>query len=58
VTTEINIDGVEIAEAHWFTPEQIKTFGEWGDGGDGYCLPRRDSIARYLIESWMKDLSG
>lgn len=55
-TTEISVDGVEIAEAHWFSPEQLKTFGEWGDDGDGFCLPRRDSIARYLIESWMKDV--
>ena len=54
LTTEINIDGIEIAEAHWFSPQQLKTFGEWGDGGEGYCLPRRDSIARYLIESWIK----
>lgn len=56
VTTEIKVDGVEIAEAHWFTPDQLKTFGEWGDGGEGYCLPRRDSIARYLIESWMAEI--
>ncbi len=56
LTTEINIDGVEIAEAYWFSPEQLETFGEWGDGGEGYCLPRRDSIARYLIESWIRDV--
>ncbi len=58
LTTEITIDGVEIAEAHWFSPEQLNTFGEWRDGGVGYCLPRRDSIARYLIESWIKDTTG
>ena len=58
LSTEINIDGVEIAEAHWFTAEQLKTFGEWGDGGENYCLPRRDSIARFLIESWIKDITG
>lgn len=56
VTTEIKVDGIEIAEAHWFTPDQLKAFGEWGDGGQGYCLPRRDSIARYLIESWMDEV--
>jgi len=56
ISTEIKVDGVEIAEAHWFTPDQLKTFGEWGDGGEGYCLPRRDSIARYLIESWMNEV--
>ena len=58
LSTEIHIDGVEIAEAHWFTAEQLKTFGEWGDGGENYCLPRRDSIARFLIESWIKDITG
>ena len=58
LTTEIVVDGVEIAEAHWFSVDQIKSFGEWGDGGSGYCLPRRDSIARYLIEAWMKDVGG
>ncbi|MCP4494213.1 MAG: NAD(+) diphosphatase [Gammaproteobacteria bacterium] len=57
LTTDINIDGVEIAEADWFSPEQLKSFGEWGDAGTAYCLPRRDSIARYLIESWIKDSS-
>lgn len=57
LTTEIVVDGVEIAEAHWFDVEQLKTFGEWGDDGDQYCLPRRDSIARYLIECWIKDVS-
>lgn len=56
-TTEITIDGVEIEEAHWFTVEQLKSFGEWGDEGENYCLPRRDSIARYLIESWISDVT-
>ncbi len=58
LTTDIDIDGVEIAEADWFTPGQLKSFGEWGDDGCAYCLPRRDSIARYLIESWIKDFGA
>jgi NAD+ diphosphatase len=55
-TTDITIDGVEIEEAGWFTVEQLDSFGEWGDDSDNYCLPRHDSIARYLIESWMSDV--
>ena len=55
LTTEISIDGVEIQQADWFTAAQLQGFGEWEDDGDGYCLPRRDSIARYLIESWIAD---
>ena len=57
VTTDIRIDGVEIEEAGWFSAEELGNFGEWGDAGDGYCLPRRDSIARYLIESWINEIS-
>lgn len=57
VTTDIRIDEVEIEEAGWFSADELGSFGEWGDSGDGYCLPRRDSIARYLIESWIDDVT-
>ena len=56
-TREIVVDGVEIEEAYWFEPQQLKEFGEWGDGGTNFCLPRRDSIARYLVESWVAENS-
>lgn len=49
---EISIDEDELAEAHWFSDSEIATFGNWGDDSDGPKLPRPDSIARYLIESW------
>jgi len=52
---EIVIDNDEIEEAHWFEAEELREFGEWGDGGSGFCLPRRDSIARYLVNSWMEE---
>ena len=55
---DIVVDGVEIDEAHWFEAEQLQQFGEWGDGGDYYCLPRQDSIARYLVDSWMRQVLG
>jgi len=54
---EIVVDGVEIDEAHWFSAEQLRTFGEWGDDGASFCLPRRDSIARFLVESWVSEQS-
>jgi NAD+ diphosphatase len=53
---DIVVDGIEIEEAHWFEAEQLREFGEWGDGGDNYSLPRRDSIARYLVETWMQQV--
>ena len=55
LTRDIVVDGNEIEEAHWFEAEQLKEFGEWGDDGDYFCLPRRDSIARYLVNSWMDE---
>ena len=48
--------GDEIEEAYWFDAEQLKVFGEWGDDNGQFCLPRRDSIARYLVESWVKEV--
>ena len=58
LSTEINIDGIEIEEAYWFEAEQLAGFGEWGDGSDNFCLPRRDSIARYLVNSWVGEVLG
>ncbi|MDH3389968.1 MAG: NAD(+) diphosphatase, partial [Gammaproteobacteria bacterium] len=54
---EIIVDGVEIEEAYWFDVPQLREFGEWGDAGDNFCLPRRDSIARFLVESWIAENS-
>jgi NAD+ diphosphatase len=53
---DIMVDGIEIDEAHWFEAVQLKSFGEWGDGGDGFSLPRKDSIARYLVNSWVEEV--
>ena len=52
ITTTIRVDQDEMAEAHWFTAQDIATAGEWGDPGPGLKLSRRDSIARMLIETW------
>lgn len=54
-STEISIDPVELADAQWFTRSQLAGFGSWGDDGDNYKLPRKDSIARFLIERWIKE---
>jgi len=52
-TTDICCDPDEIADAQWFTREQLKGFGNWGDDSDGNKLPRPDSIARFLIDRWV-----
>lgn len=52
-TTDIKCDPDEIADAQWFTREQLKSFGNWGDDAVGNKLPRPDSIARFLIDRWI-----
>lgn len=42
----------ELVDARWFAPTDLREAGEWGSGAP-LCLPRRDSIARYLIEAWL-----
>ena len=51
-TREITIDPAELAEAHWFSEKSLEAFGQWGDESAGPKLPRRDSIARFLIDQW------
>ncbi|HKJ95716.1 MAG TPA: NAD(+) diphosphatase [Gammaproteobacteria bacterium] len=55
-TDDIRIDGVEIEAARWFSPGEIRRAGEWGDDEAEIQLPRRDSIACHLIESWLDEV--
>jgi NAD+ diphosphatase len=57
-TTKIVIDPAEIGDARWFTVDEISTFGEWGDSTVKRRLSPKDSIARYLIDSWLRDASN
>jgi len=52
LNAEITIDETELADARWFSDVEIAEFGNWGDESDGPKLPRPDSIARFLIDSW------
>lgn len=53
VSTELNIDYDELVGAQWFSAEQVRKFDNWGDAGDNHQLPRKESIARYLIDQWL-----
>ncbi len=58
-TTDIQIDAKELEDAQWFTPAQVRGFGEWATAPDGEMrLPRKDSISRWLIEGWLDDVEG
>jgi NAD+ diphosphatase len=47
-TTELNIDGDEIAEARWFTRDEFRTAIARGS----LRLPMSASVAFYLIDGW------
>ena len=49
VTSEIAIDPDELADARWFARDWLLSH----EDDDSFRLPRRDSIARRLIEDWL-----
>ncbi len=51
----IKIDQDELLDACWFRAEEIRAGGDWGDDDYELWLPRRDSIARYLINEWLEE---
>jgi len=46
----IKIDKVELQDARWFTRDEVHNFGNLG-----FSLPRPDSIARWLVDTWLAD---
>ena len=48
LTEEITIDPAEIADAQWFTRDQMRNCD-----AHGFALPRSDSIASRLIDDWI-----
>lgn len=52
-STEINVDGDEIEEAGWYTPEDIARDTKSG----ALLLPPVDSISYWLISTWLKERS-
>jgi len=51
-STRIAVDGEEIVEADWYTPERIRSDTAAGT----LVLPPFDSISRRLVEDWIADL--
>ena len=54
-TEEIVLDADELDDARWFTAAQVSQFGEWEDDTATFRVPRRDSIARYLLDRWVAE---
>ena len=53
-TTDITVDGDEIAEADWYTPERIEADTAAGT----LVLPPFDSISRRLVDDWLAERGG
>ena len=49
LTEAITIDPTELRDARWFSRAELADHERLG-----FSLPRRDSIARRLIEDWME----
>jgi NAD+ diphosphatase len=49
LSDDITIQQDELRDARWFTPPELRD-----PAAHGFQLPRRDSIARRLIEDWME----
>lgn len=55
---DIALDTDELEDAQWFTAAELATFGEWEDDSATFRRPRRDSIARALLDEWVGDQSS
>ena len=49
VSEEITVDNDELKDARWFSRDDVRNFEALG-----LMLPRPDSIARQLVEHWLK----
>lgn len=54
VSTEIRLHDDELEDARWFEAAELHALKEKGED-ETFCLPRKDSIARYLIEVWLEN---
>jgi NAD+ diphosphatase len=54
VSTAITVDYGELADARWFERDWILSHAD----DDSFRLPRRDSIARRLMEDWLSGQAG
>lgn len=52
-TEEITVDGVELAEARWFSRDDLRAVLA-GDRGPGFWVPPPFAIAHQLIRSWVE----
>ena len=52
INDQMTIDYDEIEDAHWFSINELKSLQHPSING-GFKLPRVDSIARRLVDTWI-----
>jgi NAD+ diphosphatase len=55
---DIVLDADELEDARWFSAAQVSEFGEWEDDTATFRRPRKDSIARALLDQWVDEEKG
>ena len=55
---DLAVDRDELEDAQWFTAAEVAAFGEWGDDSAQFRKPRRDSIARVLLDQWVSEIGN
>jgi len=53
LSTEIRLHDEELEDARWYTAHELLELKARGED-EALCLPRQDSIARFLIETWLE----
>jgi len=57
-STEAKVDGIEIAEARWFSKDAIRTAlagGEMRDENGRFMIPHKIAIAHQLLRAWVRE---
>jgi NAD+ diphosphatase len=57
-TEDISLDTDELEDARWFSAAEVTEFGEWSDESAEFRRPRKDSIARALLDRWVEEELG
>lgn len=52
---DVVLDTAELEDARWFTAAEVAEFGEWSDELAEFRRPRKDSIARALLDQWVEE---
>jgi NAD+ diphosphatase len=57
-TTALSLDRNEIEDARWFTAAELLACGKSQDEGTPLRISRKDSIAWFLIKSWLVEVAN